>query len=129
MREPRRGRREKAGASIAQLPWEVVQNPYAPMEILSPDQLEDLHATSIRILKELGIKVMGANVRALFAAAGARIDDDGLVQIDESHVEAALATVPRQFSLTRATPANGCGSAATTWSSAWSPAPPTCMTA
>ena len=105
MREARRGRREKAGASISQLPWESVRNPYAPMEILSGDQLQDLHDTSIRILKELGVKVMGANARALFAAAGAKVDDDGLVLIDETIVEAALATVPRDFTLTPRNPA------------------------
>lgn len=105
MREARRGRREKAGASIAQLPWEVVRNPYAPMEMLSADQMQDLHDTSIRILKELGIKVMGANVRAFFSAAGAKIDDEGIVRIDESIVEAALATVPRQITLTPRNPA------------------------
>lgn len=104
MREARRGRREKAGASIAQLPWEVVRNPYAPMEMLSADQMQDLHDTSIRILKELGIKVMGANVRTLFAAAGAKIDDEGIVRIDASIVEAALAIVPRQFTLTPRNP-------------------------
>lgn len=69
MREARRGRREKAGATIPQLPWEVVRNPYPPMQILSADQMQDLHDTSIRILKELGVKVMGANARALFARA------------------------------------------------------------
>lgn len=105
MREGRKERRGKPGAGIAQLPWEVVRNPYAPMEMLSGDQMQDLHDTSIRILKELGIKVMGANVRALFAAAGAKIDDEGIVRIDESHVEAALATVPRQFTLTPRNPA------------------------
>lgn len=100
MREARRGRRDKAGSSITQLPWEEVLNPYPPMEMLSPDQMQDLHDTSIRILKELGIKVMGANVRALFAAAGARVDDNDIVRIDESIVAAALATVPRQLTLT-----------------------------
>lgn len=100
MRVARRGRREKAGVSIAQLPWEVVRNPYAPMDLLSADQMQDLHDTSIRILKDLGIKVMGANVRALFAAAGAQVDENDIVRIDESIVDAALATVPRQFTLT-----------------------------
>lgn len=81
MREARRGRRDKAGTSIPQLPWETVRNPYAPMEILSADQLQDLHDTSIRILKELGVMVMGANARALFAAAGAKIDDAGMISV------------------------------------------------
>jgi trimethylamine---corrinoid protein Co-methyltransferase len=105
MREARRGRRERAGAVIPQLPWERIRNPYPPMEILSPDQMQDLHDTSVRILKDLGVKVMGANVRALFARAGARIDDDGIVRIDETHVEAALATVPKSFTLTPRNPA------------------------
>lgn len=105
MREARRGRRDKAGSHIAQLPWEDVRNPYAPMQMLSEDQMQDLHDTSIRILKELGIKVMGANVRALFAKAGARIDGEGIVRIDETLVEAALASVPHQFTLTPRNPA------------------------
>lgn len=104
MREARRGRRETAGTTIPQLPWEVVRNPYPPMEILSADQMQDLHDTSIRILKELGIKVMDANARALLAGAGAKIDDEGIVRIDESIVQAALATVPRQFTLTPRNP-------------------------
>lgn len=105
MREARRGRRDKAGTSIPQLPWETVRNPYAPMEILSADQLQDLHDTSIRILKELGVMVMGANARALFAAAGAKIDDAGIVRIDETIIEAALSTIQRHFTLTPRNPA------------------------
>jgi len=109
MREARRGRREKAGSTISQLPWQSVRNPYAPMELLSPDQMQDLHDTSISILKDLGIKVMGANVRALFARAGARIDDGDIVRIDESLVTEALKTAPRQFALTPRNPAKRLG--------------------
>ena len=105
MRETRRGRRGAAGAVIAQLPWERVANPYAPLEMLTPDQMQDLHDTSIRILKELGIKVMGENARDLMRRAGARVDSDGVVRLDESIVDNALATVPRQFTLTPGNPA------------------------
>lgn len=105
MRETRRGRRGAAGAAIAQLPWERVANPYAPLEMLTPDQMQDLHDTSIRILKELGIKVMGENARDLMRRAGAKVDSDGVVRLDESIVDNALSTVPRQFSLTPGNPA------------------------
>jgi len=105
MRETRRGRRGAAGAVIAQLPWERVANPYAPLEMLTPDQMQDLHDTSIRILKELGIKVMGENARDLMRRAGAKVDSDGVVRLDESIVDNALATVPRQFTLTPGNPA------------------------
>lgn len=90
---------------IAQLPWERVANPYAPLEMLTPDQMQDLHDTSIRILKELGIKVMGENARDLMRRAGAKVDSDGVVRLDESIVDNALATVPRQFTLTPGNPA------------------------
>lgn len=105
MREARRGRRGAAGAVITQLPWERVSNPYAPLEMLTPDQMEDLHDISIRILKELGIKVMGENVRDLMRKAGARVDDEGLVRLDETIVAQALSTVPRHFTLTPRNPA------------------------
>ncbi|MFN5825909.1 MAG: trimethylamine methyltransferase family protein [Rhodobacterales bacterium] len=105
MRETRRGRRGAAGAVIAQLPWERVANPYAPLEMLTPDQRQDLHDTSIRILKELGIRVMGENARDLMRRAGAKVDSDGVVRLDESIVGNALSTVPRQFSLTPGNPA------------------------
>ncbi|MCE2749036.1 MAG: trimethylamine methyltransferase family protein [Rhodobacter sp.] len=105
MRETRRGRRGAAGAVIAQLPWERVANPYAPLEMLTPDQMQDLHDTSIRILKELGIRVMGENARDLMRRAGAKVDSDGVVRLDESIVGNALSTVPRQFSLTPGNPA------------------------
>jgi trimethylamine--corrinoid protein Co-methyltransferase len=105
MRETRRGRRGAAGAVIAQLPWERVANPYAPLQMLTPDQMQDLHDTSIRILKELGIKVMGENARDLMRRAGAKVDSDGVVRLDESIVDNALATVPRQFTLTPGNPA------------------------
>ena len=105
MRETRRGRRDKAGTVIPQLPWEQVRNRYPPMALLDEQQMQDLHDTSIRILKELGIKVMGANARAYFAGAGALVDDEsGIVRIDGDLVAAALFTVPRQFTLTPRNP-------------------------
>jgi trimethylamine---corrinoid protein Co-methyltransferase len=105
MRDTRRARRDRTAAGIAQLPWESVRNRYPLLELLSADQVEDLHDTSIRILKELGIKVMGENARALFARVGARIDADGIVRIDETHVAEALASVPREVTLTPSNPA------------------------
>ena len=57
------GRRSKIGRSgggIAQLPWQHVENPYPPMQLLDEDRMQRLHDTSMRILSELGIRVMSA---------------------------------------------------------------------
>ena len=47
--------RRSGGARLPQLPWTRVVNPYAPLEILSADQIEAIHLTSLRILEEIGI--------------------------------------------------------------------------
>ena len=69
-RKRREGGRPRRSASDAlpQLPWKRVRNPYAPMEILSADQVEVIHHTSLRILAELGIELMSPRARELMRA-------------------------------------------------------------
>jgi trimethylamine---corrinoid protein Co-methyltransferase len=100
-----RGRRLDGGR-VAQLPWSEVDNPYAPMEVLSADQLEAIHLTSLRILEDLGMEVMSARALAVFKAAGAKVDAAArTVRLDRALVERALATAPRSFVLTPRNPA------------------------
>ncbi len=103
------GRRGKSGRStggIPQLAWQQVINPNAPMELLNPDQMDQLHATSIRILSEAGIRVMGENVMDIFEHAGAIVDrENKIIRMDESIVNAALMTVPNTFMMTSRNPA------------------------
>ena len=102
------GRKAKSGRSfqgITQLPWQQVKNSHSPMEMLNPGQLDQLHKTSLRILSEAGIRVMSVKVLDIFKAAGAIIDcDEMLIRIDESIVNAALETVPSEFTLTSRNP-------------------------
>ncbi len=95
------GRPRRQAGGIAQLPWQEVRNPYAPMEVLSADQVEAIHATSIRILEELGIEVMSPPALAILERAGADVDRaTGIVRLDRGLVDHALATAPAQFTLT-----------------------------
>ncbi|HEV7254725.1 MAG TPA: trimethylamine methyltransferase family protein [Mesorhizobium sp.] len=102
------GRKSKAGrggGGIAQLPWQRVTNPYAPMQILNEEQMDTVHRTSMRILSELGIRVMGERVMNLFEAAGAIVDrGESTIRIDESLVMAALRSAPKSFTLTSRNP-------------------------
>ena len=93
--------RRTSGGRLPQLPWQVVTNPYAPMEVLSADQLEAIHLTSLRILEELGIELMSPHARELLRRAGAEVDDaTGAVRVDRELVARALATAPAEFTLT-----------------------------
>jgi len=107
--ERRGGRRQKAtrgGGMIPQLPWRAVEYPYPFLELAREEEIEAVHRTSMRILSDLGIRVMGNRVMDLFAEAGAIVDRSEMtVRIDESLVTAALATAPRSFTLTSRNPA------------------------
>ncbi|RVB00973.1 methyltransferase, partial [Mesorhizobium sp. M7A.F.Ca.CA.004.05.1.1] len=101
----RRGKSGRSGGGIAQLLWEQVKNPYPPMQLLDEERMERLHDTSMRILSELGIRVMSDRVMDLFADAGAIVDrEEKTIRIDESLVREALRTVPSSFTLTSRNP-------------------------
>jgi trimethylamine--corrinoid protein Co-methyltransferase len=99
-------RARRATSRLPQLPPQDVANPFAPLRVLSDDQIEAIHETSLRILEELGIEVMAPRAVELLRAAGARVDNShSIVRVDRSLVEAALATAPPTFTLTPRNPA------------------------
>jgi trimethylamine---corrinoid protein Co-methyltransferase len=101
----RRSRIARGGSGIPQMPWQEVLNPYAPMQIMDEERMETLHRTSMRILSELGIRVLSEKAMDIFEKAGAIVDRENLnIRIDESLVKAALATVPSSFTLTSRNP-------------------------
>ena len=108
-RERRSGGRSsksgRSGGGIAQLPRQDLINPYPPIELANEDQMQMLHDTSMRILSELGIRVMSSNVMDIFEAAGALVDRDAsIIRIDESIVLEAVSKAPPTFTLTSRNP-------------------------
>lgn len=102
----RRARTARSGGAIAQLPWRLVRNGCPPMQLIDEERLEQLHRNSMRILSEVGIRVMSSKAIELFEKAGAIVDrDEQVIRIDESIVDAALATAPSSFTLTSRNPA------------------------
>ncbi len=101
----RRSRAGRGGGGISQLPWQEVVNTYPPMQLLDEERLEALHRNSMRILSEIGIRVMSEKAMALFERAGAIVDRENLtIRIDETIVAAALATTPSAFTLSSRNP-------------------------
>jgi len=76
------------------------------MEVLTAEQLEAVHLTSLRILEELGMEVMSDRARGFLAAAGAQVDPASpMVRLDRGLVEKALTTAPASFVLEPRNPA------------------------
>ncbi len=100
----RRPRRSAPG--IRQIPWRRLENPFRPVEILSPDHVEAIHGASLRILSEIGVEVLGDRAMDLLAGAGGLVDrGTGRVRLDPAQVEALVAQAPSTFTLHARDPA------------------------
>ena len=72
----------------------------ARLEVLSQNEVERIHAASMEILAEVGIKVNFKKARKIFQEAGSVIDEENeAVKIPEKLVRQALESAPKQFSL------------------------------
>lgn len=101
----RRGRARSTATEprIRQLPWRQVENPHGTLPILDPDGVETIHNASLRVLEELGIELWSAEARQRFAQAGAIVDGE-TVRVGRDIIEAAIASAPREFTLTSRNP-------------------------
>ena len=101
-----RARQRRSAAGVLQLPWREVMNPYAPVTVLSEDQVEAIHHASLHLLERTGMRVLHAEARRLFAAAGAEVDEaTRMVFLDEGLVGEMLAHAPAEISLRARNPA------------------------
>jgi len=70
----------------------------AELTVLSKDELEMIHEASLRVLEEVGVKVLSSSVRTMLAEHGAEVEGE-VVKIPPSMVEEALKTVPKEVTL------------------------------
>jgi trimethylamine---corrinoid protein Co-methyltransferase len=103
----RTGRRAKqAQASARKTDYGHLRHPFAPQPLFSDDEIANIHDTALRMLEELGIKILLPEARALLAKAGALVDEKRqMVRIGREIVDAALKTAPRAMRLRAANPA------------------------
>ena len=102
----RRGRRRSLAASaIPQLPWRQVKNAHGTLDVLRPEQVDQIHNASIQVLETAGIELWSADARRLFEEAGAIVDHDTtVVRVGADVIEHALSAAPSSFSLTPRNP-------------------------
>ena len=108
-RERRRGRTREASTRASALPD---QRPFAqprlrlpPTELLSADQMEAIHQASLRILRDLGMRVLDPETRGIYEAAGATVREQQ-VTFDPAMVETLIKTAPAEFTLHSWNPAH-----------------------
>ena len=97
-RSSTRRRKKLATNVVIQRPWALVKNPYKPIEVLSADQIEHIHAASLTVIETLGVDIWCDEALDIFAAAGADVDHAGRhVRIDRALIEEAVAKAPAEI--------------------------------
>ncbi len=91
------------------LPWRRIVNPFAPLELLSADQVEAIHRAGLQILRDVGVEVLNAAALDHFERAGARVERDGAdaagrgaagrVCLDPEQTEELIRSAPSRFEL------------------------------
>jgi trimethylamine--corrinoid protein Co-methyltransferase len=102
-----RSRAARAGASPFGEPLPArIENPFPPVEVLTPEQVERILNAAFRILAEGGLEIRGAAARAIYRAHGALVDEDTMmVRLGRDVVEAHVAKAPSSFVLHARNPA------------------------
>jgi trimethylamine--corrinoid protein Co-methyltransferase len=118
---PRRGR-ERGGArarrqeraaggeregGTAPSPFRGLRNPYRPIEVFSDDQIEAIHDASLTMLEEIGLKVLWADARAHYKAAGAEVSEgEERVRFDRDLIGELVAKAPSKITMRSRNPAH-----------------------
>jgi len=98
-RRRERGRAPRStGPSLTALPRLI--NRWAPLEILTAEQVERILLAAYRVLEEAGLEVRSAAARNVYRRAGALVDDaTQMVRLGRDIVDAQLRHVPERFVL------------------------------
>lgn len=101
VREKRSGRtrmREAQALATRRPDYHSLRNSFQPQPAFSDDEIGNIHRTALRVLEELGLRVLLPEARAIFRSAGAIVDEDSqMVRIGRDIVEEALASAPRRI--------------------------------
>jgi trimethylamine---corrinoid protein Co-methyltransferase len=102
---PEAGRRRRRGADrvgepLPARPPAQPQLPFAPLELVSADELEAIHRAALTVLKEIGVDFLHDGARAMLKDAGADVDlASRRVRFDPALVEARIGLAPKEFAL------------------------------
>src|SRR5271167_222866 len=103
-RARRRRAVERGGGAVA--PAAQPTSPFAPVDLVSRDELESVHQAALEVLKEIGIDFLHDEARAMLKSAGADVDPASRrVRFDPALIEAHIGLAPQEFTLHARNPA------------------------
>ncbi|HXV44168.1 MAG TPA: trimethylamine methyltransferase family protein [Anaerolineae bacterium] len=91
-------RRQRAESPLLKIPFRQLRNPLPPLEILAPEQIEEIHQASLHILETVGLDFLDNEALELWQKAGAKVDRANQhVWIDRGLLLETIASAPPSF--------------------------------
>jgi trimethylamine--corrinoid protein Co-methyltransferase len=91
-------RQSRSKLPLLTQPFRQPRHTLAPLELLDPDQIEQLHRASLAILENVGVQFQDAETLSLWEQAGAQVDHAAQhVRLDGGLVMELVAKAPRTF--------------------------------
>ncbi len=85
---------------LQQPPWRPLRYRHPPFELLSAEQVDEIHHAGARILRDIGMVVLSDDARQRYARAGCDVDAaTQRVRFDPALLDTLLASAPSSFSL------------------------------
>jgi trimethylamine--corrinoid protein Co-methyltransferase len=102
-------RRRRGGAERVAPPAPAARQPrlrFAPVDIVSRDELESIHQAGLEVLREIGIDMLHDEAKAILKQAGADVEPaSSRFRFDPALVESQIGLAPRSFTLHARNPA------------------------
>lgn len=99
-------RENRATTPYLSIPYRQLRNPWPPYEIASPEQIEAIHAASMQILENTGLRFQDSEALTLWDAAGAKVDYSRQhVWLDRGLLMELIAQAPASFTFRARNPA------------------------
>ena len=110
MTKDRKSRRRSSNTvrqKVEQLPRRRVSNRFPPIPVLSDDEIEFIHESSLKVLEQVGVEVMSAQGREFLLNGGATEGKlENQILIDRGLVEECLKTTISNFKIHARNPQN-----------------------
>jgi trimethylamine---corrinoid protein Co-methyltransferase len=99
-------REQRRRSSLEQIPFRPIKHWMPPVEMLSAEQLEQIHDTSMRILEDIGMDFLDDEALDIWEKAGAKVDRASQhVWIDRGLLLEAVGKAPDEWTLRARNPA------------------------
>lgn len=96
----RPARKTRTIGAITQPPWKQILYQRPALAMLSDDEIETIHQTSLTILREVGMAVLAPIARDKFAQSGFEVDHSSeRVYFDSDAIESLIGFAPSSFTL------------------------------